>query len=173
MEWSGCDSHCFHWQIYNSSRNLIYDRENGRPCCGSYITSGIVNESVVGVVNVVGNFYVGVQDTSGGMGWSAGVAGAHEDRPFPYNNSWLYYGGAFHNMYAEFPSSDYAWMIDAYSILPAPTRCVIMDCSGLVGFPMIILRIFCSAANFLFCVPLLLGFLIAALVVYRIFKKKK
>jgi hypothetical protein len=50
--------------------------------------------------------------------------------------------------------------------------CVIMDCSTLTGFPMIIMRILCSVANFLFCNPLILGLLIVAYIIYRIIKRK-
>jgi hypothetical protein len=53
-----------------------------------------------------------------------------------------------------------------------PRRCVIMDCSGLRGFPMGIIGFLCSSANFLFCFPLILGVMIVAYVVYRKLKKK-
>jgi hypothetical protein len=56
--------------------------------------------------------------------------------------------------------------------IPPRVRCVIMDCSSLRGFPMVIIGFLCSMANFLFCFPLLLGVLIVLYVVYKKWFKK-
>ena len=48
----------------------------------------------------------------------------------------------------------------------------IIDCSGLTGFPMVIMRVLCVVADFLFSNPLILGLLIVAYIIYRIIKKK-
>jgi hypothetical protein len=55
---------------------------------------------------------------------------------------------------------------------PAPARCIVMNCSGLTGFPMIIMGVLCGTANFLICQPLLLGLLIMAGVVWKLHKKQ-
>jgi hypothetical protein len=57
--------------------------------------------------------------------------------------------------------------------LPPPSgACTIIDTSQLRGFPMIIMAVLGRIANFILCNPLILGFLVAGLVIYRIFKKK-
>jgi hypothetical protein len=77
----------------------------------------------------------------------------------------------------------YLWRVDSpavwlYSGYPTtttttvPRGCKVMDCSFLTGFPMIIIGFLCSAANFFFCFPVLLGILIVLFVVYKKLKKK-